>query len=106
MAQHLVGAGQGRHAPSAGEHRRLQFEQRLDLLLRHRLTAIAEAVNRLEERSDQLHDEGLKDLFLRHGNSNPMAYIIGSEIYGELEKVVDRFEDVVNEISGILIENL
>ncbi|WP_428415217.1 DUF47 family protein [Pararhizobium sp.] len=71
-----------------------------------RLTAIAEAVNRLEERSDQLHDEGLKDLFLRHGNSNPMAYIIGSEIYGELEKVVDRFEDVVNEISGILIENL
>ncbi|WP_426235630.1 DUF47 family protein [Pararhizobium sp. DWP1-1-3] len=71
-----------------------------------RLTAIAEEVNRLEERSDQLHDEGLKDLFRRHGASNSMAYIIGSEIYGELEKVVDRFEDVVNEISGILIENV
>ena len=71
-----------------------------------RLTAIAEQVNRLEERSDQLHDEGLKDLFRRHGASNSMAYIIGSEIYGELEKVVDRFEDVVNEISGILIENV
>ena len=53
-----------------------------------------------------LHDEGLKDLFRRHGASNSMAYIIGSEIYGELEKVVDRFEDVVNEISGILIENV
>ena len=71
-----------------------------------RLTAIAEQVNRLEERSDQLHDEGLKDLFRRHGASNSMAYIIGSEIYGELEKVVDRFEDVANEISGILIENV
>ncbi|OBZ92998.1 nuclease PIN [Pararhizobium polonicum] len=71
-----------------------------------RLTAIAEEVNRLEERSDQLHDEGLKDLFRRHGTSNPMGYIIGSEIYGELEKVVDRFEDVANEISGILIENV
>ncbi|WP_455271088.1 DUF47 family protein [Rhizobium herbae] len=71
-----------------------------------RLTAIAEEVTRLEGRSDQLHDEGLKDLFRRHGASNSMAYIIGSEIYGELEKVVDRFEDVVNEISGILIENV
>ena len=35
-----------------------------------------------------------------------MAYIIGSEIYGHLEKVVDRFEDVANEISGIVIENV
>ncbi len=71
-----------------------------------RLTAIAEEVTRLEGRSDQLHDEGLKDLFRRHGASNSMAYIIGSEIYGELEKIVDRFEDVVNEISGIVIENV
>jgi predicted phosphate transport protein (TIGR00153 family) len=71
-----------------------------------RLTAIAEAVTRVEGRSDELHDQGLKDLFKRHGASNPMAYIIGSEIYGELEKVVDRFEDVANEISGIVIENV
>lgn len=71
-----------------------------------RLSAIAEEVTRVEGRSDELHDEGLKDLFRRHGTSNPMAYIIGSEIYGELEKVVDRFEDVANEISGILIENV
>ncbi|WP_160004467.1 DUF47 domain-containing protein [Rhizobium sp. 18055] len=71
-----------------------------------RLTAIAEAVTRVEGRSDELHDRGLKDLFRRHGASNPMAYIIGSEIYGELEKVVDRFEDVANEISGIVIENV
>jgi uncharacterized protein Yka (UPF0111/DUF47 family) len=61
----------------------------------------------VEGRSDELHDQGLKDLFLRHGASgNAMAYMIGSEIYGELEKVVDRFEDVANEISGILIENV
>ena len=35
-----------------------------------------------------------------------VAYLIGSEIYGQLEKVVDRFEDVANEISGIVIENV
>ncbi|MBL0374744.1 DUF47 domain-containing protein [Rhizobium sp. KVB221] len=72
----------------------------------HRLSEIAEEVTRVEGRSDELHEEGLKDLYRRHGASNPMAYIIGSEIYGELEKVVDRFEDVANEISGIVIENV
>lgn len=71
-----------------------------------RLSAIAEEVIKVEGRSDELHEQGLKDLFRRHGSTNPMAYIIGSEIYGELEKVVDRFEDVANEISGILIENV
>jgi predicted phosphate transport protein (TIGR00153 family) len=71
-----------------------------------RLSAIAEEVMRVEGRSDELHEQGLKDLFRQHGKTDPMAYIIGSEIYGELEKVVDRFEDVANEISGIVIENV
>jgi len=71
-----------------------------------RLNALAEDVMRVEGRSDELHDRGLKDLFLRHGRTDPMAYMIGSEIYGQLEKVLDRFEDVANEISGIVIENV
>ena len=71
-----------------------------------RLAAIAEEVTRVEERSDELHDAGLRDLFQRHGKTDPMAYLIGSEIYGQLEKVVDRFEDVADEISGIVIENV
>ena len=71
-----------------------------------RLNAIAEQVMRVEGRADDLHEQGLKDLFHRHGKSDPMAYMIGSEIYGQLEKVVDRFEDVANEISGIVIENV
>ena len=71
-----------------------------------RLQALAEEVMRVEGRADDLHEQGLKDLFHRHGKTDPMAYMIGSEIYGELEKVVDRFEDVANEISGIVIENV
>ncbi|MDH7804192.1 MULTISPECIES: DUF47 domain-containing protein [unclassified Rhizobium] len=72
-----------------------------------RLSVIAEEVTRVEGHSDELHDQGLKDLFRRHGAAgDAMAYMIGSEIYGELEKVVDRFEDVANEISGIVIENV
>ena len=34
-----------------------------------------------------------------------MAFIVGREIYDHLEKVLDRFEDVANEISGIVIEH-
>ena len=71
-----------------------------------RLQALAEEVTRVEGRADDLHEQGLKDLFHKHGKTDPMAYMIGSEIYGELEKVVDRFEDVANEISGIVIENV
>lgn len=72
-----------------------------------RLSQISETVTRVEGRSDELHDLGLKALFTHHGaKGDAMAYLIGSEIYGELEKVVDRFEDVANEISGIVIENV
>jgi predicted phosphate transport protein (TIGR00153 family) len=71
-----------------------------------RLNAIAEEVMRVEGRIDDLHDRGLKDLFQRHGKGDAMAYLVGSEINSQLEKVVDRFEDVANEISGIVIENV
>lgn len=70
------------------------------------LTEIAEDIVRLEDQSDDLHDQGLKALFKKCGRKDAMGYIIGSEIYGDLEKVVDRFEDVANEISAIVIENI
>jgi uncharacterized protein Yka (UPF0111/DUF47 family) len=35
-----------------------------------------------------------------------MGYIVGAEVYDHLEKVMDRFEDVANRISGIVIEHL
>jgi uncharacterized protein len=71
-----------------------------------RLNELTEAVTRLEQRSDDIYDRGLKQLFSEHGRNDAMAYLIGSEIYGELEKVVDRFEDVANEISGIVLDNV
>ena len=35
-----------------------------------------------------------------------MAYIVGNEVYDHLEKVMDRLEDVANEISAIVIEHV
>ena len=71
-----------------------------------RLSSLAEEITKIEERADGLHDAGLKELFQRHGKTDAMGWIVGSELYGQLEKVVDRFEDVANEISGIVIENV
>jgi predicted phosphate transport protein (TIGR00153 family) len=72
----------------------------------HRLNDLTEAIIAVEGRSDDLHDQGLKALFEKCGRDDPMSYMIGKEIYADLEKVVDRFEDVANEISGIVIENV
>ena len=63
-------------------------------------------MTRIEGRADELHYDGLKALFQANATSNAMAFIVGSEIYGHLEKVVDRFEDVANEISSLVIEHV
>jgi predicted phosphate transport protein (TIGR00153 family) len=71
-----------------------------------RLNAITEKITRLEEDSDDLYDKGMAALFHGPARTDAMAFIVGSEIYDHLEKVVDRFEDVANRISGVLIEHL
>jgi predicted phosphate transport protein (TIGR00153 family) len=71
-----------------------------------RLHAITEQIIRLEEDADALNDSGIKALYLRHRKGNAMNYIVGIEIYDHLEKVMDRFEDVANRISGIMIEQV
>ena len=71
-----------------------------------RINAIAEEITRLEEQADELNDAGVKALYLAHRSGDAMSFIVGSEIYRHLEKVVDRFEDVANRISGIVIEQV
>jgi uncharacterized protein len=78
----------------------------LSSLGRHsaRLNSLTEQMIRLEEQADQLHDQGRKQLFLN--KKDAFAFIIGTEVYDHLEAVMDRFEDVANEISAIVIENV
>ncbi len=71
-----------------------------------RISEICERISHLEGRADELHDLGLKDLFRLHSMSNSTEFFIGHEIYDHLEKVVDRFDDVGNEIHGIVIEHV
>jgi predicted phosphate transport protein (TIGR00153 family) len=71
-----------------------------------RIGAIAEEISRLEGLADEMHDSGLKALYEAHSKSDPMAYITGNEVYDHLEKVVDRFDDVANELQGIVLEHV
>jgi uncharacterized protein Yka (UPF0111/DUF47 family) len=71
-----------------------------------KLNAFGEEISRIEDEADAIHDQGLKGLFLSHRDNDPMAFIVGSEIYGHLEKVVDGFEDIANRMTGLVIEHL
>jgi uncharacterized protein Yka (UPF0111/DUF47 family) len=70
------------------------------------LTQITEELTKLEGRVDDLHDIGLKQLYLKHRYGNTMDFVVGAEIYDHLEKVADRFDDVANEINSIVIEQV
>jgi predicted phosphate transport protein (TIGR00153 family) len=72
------------------------------------LNLITEQIVRVEERADELHDDGRKALFLAN-RANPasgMNFTIGTEIYDHLEKVVDRLEDVANEVNALVVDHL
>jgi uncharacterized protein len=73
------------------------------------LNVLTAKIISIEEHADQLHDQGRKALFLanRQGDAgNAMNFIIGAELYDHLEMVVDRFEDVSNEINALVIDHL
>jgi predicted phosphate transport protein (TIGR00153 family) len=69
-----------------------------------RLHGMTEEIIRLEEHADQLHDQGRKQLF--QAQKDAIAFMIRTEVYDHLESIMDRFEDVANEISAIVIENV
>jgi uncharacterized protein len=71
-----------------------------------RLQAITEEIIRIEDQADQLYDEGRKALFLANRQGNAMNFIVSNEVYDHLESVVDRLEDVSNEINALIVDQL
>jgi uncharacterized protein len=70
-----------------------------------RLHEITEAVVHLEGQADGLHDAGLRALIAGGAKKDPMSFIVNREVYRHLERVLDSFEDVADEISGIVIDH-
>lgn len=70
-----------------------------------RINSITEQIQTIEGQADDLHDEGVTTLFKRR-NGDPMGFFTGNEVYKHLEKTVDCFEDVANELQGVVIEQV
>ena len=70
-----------------------------------RLHEITEAVVLLEGKADVLHDAGLRALIKGGAKQDPMGFIVNREVYRHLERVLDAFEDVADEITGIVIDH-
>jgi uncharacterized protein len=70
-----------------------------------RLHEITEAIVQLEGRADALHDDGLAHLYDELGVDRPTQFFVGRELYRFVERVLDRFEDVADEIQGIVIDH-
>jgi predicted phosphate transport protein (TIGR00153 family) len=66
---------------------------------------LTEQLVRFEGQADNVQARGMKALFKLHGEKNPGKFIFGRTIYVHLEKVTDRFEDVANEIDGLVIDH-
>ena len=70
-----------------------------------KLHTLTEKIVHLESDADVIHAAGLKKAYQEHSQSSPMQFIVAREIYKHLERIIDAFEDVANEIDGIVIDH-
>lgn len=70
-----------------------------------KIHGLTEQLVHLESDADVVHAAGLKKAFQQHSQTSPMQFIVAREIYKHLERITDAFEDVANEIDGIVIDH-
>ena len=71
------------------------------------ISSLTEQVTRVEGETDDLHDTGRSRLFqaaVQEGDA--LRFWVASEILDHLERVVDRLEDVANEVHSVVIEHV
>ena len=69
-----------------------------------KLHELTERLTRLEGEADDIHAAGLKRVFQTAG-ADPLQFAVAREVFKNLERVTDAFEDVANEIDGIVIDH-
>ena len=70
-----------------------------------RLHELTERLVRMEGHADDIHAAGLKRSFKEYGAGVTLKFVVDREVYKHLERIVDAFEDVANEIDGIVIDH-
>ena len=71
----------------------------------HRLHELTERLVRMEGHADEIHEAGLKRIFQVAKERDALYFIVRQEMFKRLERVVDRFEDLANEIDGLVIDH-
>ena len=69
-----------------------------------RLHQLTGQVVALEGEADELHAAGLKRAF-QTARSDTLQFAVAREVFKSLERVMDEFEDIANEIDGIVIDH-
>jgi uncharacterized protein len=59
----------------------------------------------LEGEADDIHAIGLKRAFQEIAPTSPLQFAVAREVFKNLERVTDAFEDVANQIDGIVIDH-
>ena len=70
-----------------------------------RLHELTERLVRIEGHADEIHAAGLKRSLEQFGHSDTLRFVVEREIYKHLERIVDAFEDVADQIDGIVIDH-
>ena len=70
-----------------------------------RLHELTERLVRMEGHADEIHSAGLKAAFETYRKGDAIQFIVRREIFKHLERICDAFEDVANEIDGIVIDH-
>ncbi|MCA1654351.1 MAG: DUF47 family protein [Sphingomicrobium sp.] len=70
-----------------------------------RLHELTERLVRMEGQADEIHSAGLKRAYRECGESDTLKFVVSRDIFKHLERIVDAFEDVANEIDGIVIDH-
>ena len=58
----------------------------------------------LEGQADEIHAQGLKNAF-QTARTDPLQFAVSREVFKNLERVMDAFEDIANQIDGLVIDH-
>lgn len=72
-----------------------------------RINALCESIRAAEGEADDIHDQGVTELFRRISEEKApdgaMRFIAVREVFDQLERVVDLFDDAANQVESIVI---
>ena len=70
-----------------------------------KLHSLTERLVHLEGEADDIHAAGLKRAFQEIAPTSSLQFAVAREVFRNLERVTDAFEDVANQIDGIVIDH-